>query len=63
MMDSSVLLPEPDAPTMATVSRGASAKSNIAQNVQRAGGIGHRLADVFNGNDGFRHGDGVVATA
>jgi hypothetical protein len=42
MMDSSVLLPEPEAPTMATVSRGARLV-DIAQNIQRAGGVGDRL--------------------
>jgi hypothetical protein len=56
MMDSSVLLPEPDAPTMATVSRWRQREIDIAQNVQRAGGIGDRLANVFNRNDYFTHG-------
>jgi hypothetical protein len=43
MMDSKVLLPDPDAPTMAAVSTRRERKINIAQNVEGTGGIGDRL--------------------
>jgi acyl-CoA thioesterase-1 len=47
-MDSSVLLPEPDAPTMATDSRARQREIDVMQNGQHAGGVGHLLGDALN---------------
>ena len=46
-IDSSVLLPEPEAPTMATDSRGAQREIDVMENGQRPGGIGHLLGDAL----------------
>jgi hypothetical protein len=59
MIDSSVLLPEPEAPTMAASLARGQAEIDIAQNVQRAGGIGDRLEDVLHRNDGSGDGGGL----
>ena len=55
MIDSSVLLPEPEAPTMATDSRAAQREIDLMENGQRPGGIGHLLGDALHGDDGFGH--------
>jgi hypothetical protein len=49
MMDSSVLLPDPEAPTMAPFPP-PQGEIDIAQNRQGAGGVGDRLEHVLHRN-------------
>ena len=56
MMDSSVLLPEPDAPTIATDSCARSVKSISWRIVSVPVESAHLLGDALDGNDGFGHG-------
>ena len=55
MIDSSVLLPEPEAPTMATESLRAQGEIDLVENRQRAGGVLHALGQALDGDDGFGH--------
>ena len=55
MSDSSVLLPDPDAPTMATERCARQGEIDLVENRQRAGGVLHALGETLDGNDGFGH--------
>ena len=56
MIDSSVLLPEPEAPTMAADCRAAREKSISWRIVSVPVESLHLLGDTLDGNDGFGHG-------
>ena len=55
MIDSSVLLPDPDAPTIAADWRAAQAEIDLMENRQRAGGIADLLGQALDNDDGFGH--------
>ena len=55
MIDSSVLLPEPEAPTIADSFTRLQGKIDVLQNLQRACGIGHRLEYVLYRDNDIRH--------
>ena len=55
MIDSSVLLPEPDAPTIAADCARRQGEIDLVENRQRAGGVLHLLGQALDGDDGFGH--------
>ena len=55
MIESSVLLPDPDAPTIATERWRAQGEIDLVENRQGAGGILHALGQALDRNDGFGH--------
>ena len=55
MIESSVLLPEPEAPTIATERSRAQGEIDVVENRQRAGRVLDALGQALDGDDGFGH--------
>ena len=56
MIDSSVLLPEPEAPTIATERLARQGEIDVVENRQGAGRVLDALGQALDGDDGFGHG-------